>query len=135
MATSEQNSNFFGKIVSIFSSKEKPLEEKKLKPHAYYYGAGPSNIVAYSISYNGEKNLGEMGPIRAYQLDYEALRLRSWQSYLESDVAQLIINKYVVAVIGGGLKLQANPHMRVLEQEGIEFDTETFNDSIESYFQ
>lgn len=135
METSDSSKGFLGKLVSIFRGEEKPVQEKRVQPHAYYYGSGPSNIQAYSISYNGEKNLGEMGPIRAYQLDYEALRLRSWQSYLESDVAQLIINKYVLSVIGSGLKIQATPHMRVLEQEGISFDSEKFNDSVESYFE
>ena len=26
----------------------------------------------FSVSYNGEKNLGEIGPIRDYYIDYEA---------------------------------------------------------------
>jgi capsid protein len=76
-------------------------------------------ISTFSLSYNGEKNLGEAGPIRDYRPDYYLLSLRSWQAYTESEIAQTIINKYVTWVIGKGLKLQAEPLKLVLESEGV----------------
>lgn len=118
--------SFFGANIGV---------EKRKDPRAYYYGAGPNNLQAVSISFNGEKNLGEMGPIKVYGLDYEALRLRSWQAYLESDAAQLIVNKYAMSVIGAGLKLQASPNAKLLEIEGINLDAENFQDTIETYFE
>ena len=120
-------------IASLFA--DKPVAEKKVNPHAYYYGAGPNNIQAVSISFNGEKNVGEMGPIKVYALDYEAIRLRSWQAYLESDAAQLIVNKYSMSVIGSGLKLQASPHENLLALQGITLDAQKFQDTIETYFE
>ena len=63
----------------------------------------------FTVSYDGETDQGAMGPIKRYWLDHIALRARSWQSYLDSDITQGIINKYTVRIIGGGLKLQSEP--------------------------
>jgi capsid protein len=140
MAATDSGVNLIGRIAkgvtSFFSAKSESVNEPhKHKMSASYYGAEASNMQVFGISYNGEKNLGSMGPVKVYALDYQLLRLRSWQSYLDSDVSQLIINKYVMSVIGGGLKLQANPHMKVLEAEGIKFDAEKFNDTMEAYWE
>ena len=89
----------------------------------------------YTYSYNGEKNLGEIGPIINYDVDYQAIRARSWQSYLESEIAQTVLNKFSIWVIGQGLKLQAEPEKLTLKSEGIKFDTEEFNDIIEPRFK
>ena len=110
-------------------------QERAMSANAYYYGQEQGTLQIFGISYNGEKNLGEMGPIRSYQLDYNALLLRSWQAYLESSIAHTIISKKTKAIIGSGLKLQSNPHMKVLEAEGIDFDSEDFNDLVEAYFE
>jgi hypothetical protein len=75
-----------------------------------------------SISYNGEKNYGEIGPIKNYFPDYSALRARSWQLYLESELAQTILNNHIIWVIGSGLKLQAEPVKDILKSEGITLD-------------
>lgn len=80
---------------------------------AFHPSTGTSRLL-YAGSFNGEKNLGEMGPIKNYYMDYTALSLRSWQAYIESPEAQTIINKYVTWVIGKGLKLQAEPVKRLL---------------------
>jgi capsid protein len=88
----------------------------------------------FRISYDGEKNLGEIGPIRDYRLDYEGLRLRSWQAYLESEIAQFVLNKFVSWVIGSGLKLQSEPNTIVLESEQINFDTHAFSELVEARF-
>lgn len=89
----------------------------------------------FVVSYDGEKNLGEMGPLRHYMLDYEALRLRSWEASLTSDIAQIALTKQVTWVIGSGLKLQCEPNKTVLKSEGITLDPETFNSTVEARFK
>jgi capsid protein len=88
-----------------------------------------------SIAYNGEKTYGEVGPIKDYFLDYEALRARSWQMFLESEAAQIILKNHIEWVIGTGLKLQSEPVKDVIEAEGISIDTQKFSKSIEAQFR
>lgn len=89
---------------------------------------------AFTWSYDGEKNLGEIGPIKDYVPNFDLLRLRSWQSYIESEVTQMIIGKFKTWIIGSGLKLQAEPIKKVLESEGIRATDEEFNQMTESRF-
>lgn len=100
---------------------------------ANHYTGGTYRTIGTSY-YDGEKNLGEAGPIKHYWPDYEGLRLRSWQAFLESEIAQTVFEKFNLWVIGSGLKLQAEPVKRVLQGEGIELDSEEFNESVESRF-
>lgn len=85
----------------------------------------------FSVDFDGEKNLGEIGNIIAYNIDYNGLRLRSWQSYLESEITQTVMNKFRLWVIANGLKLQSQPIKQVLESEGIKLDSEKFNEVTE----
>jgi len=89
---------------------------------------------SFAISYNGEKNLGEMGPIRDYTLDYDGLRARSWQSYIESEISKTVLDKFTLWMVSRGLKLQANPDKMVLGTEGISIEAERFNDVVEARF-
>ena len=92
--------------------------------------------VIYSHSYDGEKDFGEIGPVRSYLPDYQMLRLRSWQAYLESDIARMAIDRFATWVIGSGLKLQSEPSKRVLEDLGINVTAiQDFSKTIESYYQ
>jgi capsid protein len=87
----------------------------------------------FTHTFNGEKNLGEVGPIKSYQIDYTALSLRAWQSYIESDISQTILNRFELWVIGAGLKLQAEPNKVVLKSEGLgDLDTQAFNEMVEA---
>ncbi len=88
----------------------------------------------FSVSYDGEKNLGEIGPIKNYLMDYDGLRFRSWQSYIESEISQIVLNKFAIWIVGSGLKLQAEPAKKVLKSEGITLETEDFNDITEARF-
>lgn len=88
----------------------------------------------YSISFDGEKNQGEMGPILKYELYYHGLRLRSWQAYLESDIAKTVLNKFSLWIVDKGLKLQSAPAKNVLISEGVTLDTEKFNEVTEARF-
>jgi len=92
-------------------------------------------VNTWSFSFDGEKNLGEMGQARNYLMNYPMLRVRSWQAYVESEIAQIVLNKQTTWVIGEGLKLRAEPATVVLEQEGVSgFNREPFNDEIEARF-
>lgn len=87
----------------------------------------------YSIPFDGEKTPGEMGAAKNYNLLYDYLRVRSWQAFLESEIAQIIINKFVLWTVGTGLKVQPEPIKEVLEQEGIKI-SENFIKQVESRF-
>lgn len=87
----------------------------------------------YYDSYTGEKNFGEVGPVKDLQPHYIILNLRSWQLYLESDIAQTILNKYTGWIIDKGLKAQSTPQVDVLRAAGIDISQE-LNKEIESRF-
>lgn len=89
----------------------------------------------FTVSYDGETDQGAMGPIKRYWLDHVALRARSWQSYLDSDITQGIVNKYVGWIVGGGLKLQSEPDELVLKSEGITIKKEDFSKEVEARFK
>lgn len=86
------------------------------------------------VGFNGEKNFGEIGPVKDYFIDYEVLRMRSWQLFLDSDMAQTVLGKYKTWVIGKGLKCQAEPMKRVLERQGIKVDIKRLVEDIEDRF-
>jgi capsid protein len=88
----------------------------------------------YFAPYTGEKTPGEMGAAKNYNLQYNYLRTRSWQAFLESELAQIIINKSCLWTIGTGLKVQPEPNQIVLKQEGINFDPSDLIKQIESRF-
>lgn len=90
--------------------------------------------VLFTHSYDGEKNYGEIGPIRSYLPDYKRLRARSWQSFLESDVTQIILSKWITWVIGEGLTLQSEPAKKALQIFGIEVDTNEFSERVEALY-
>lgn len=97
----------------------------------YSYNGGGSYRTIMTSGYNGEKNYGEAGPIRDYWLDYDALRARSWQAFLESEIAKTVLNKFNIWVVDKGLKLQTAPVREVLLDEGVDLDTELFNEKTE----
>lgn len=107
--------------------------EQQPKPGAFYSGNGYNRV--YAMPFDGEKNLGELGPIRRYAMDYDALRLRSWQLYLESEVCQTVIKRFARWVVGKGLKLQAEPQKEVLATEKINIEPEDFNKVVEPRFR
>lgn len=86
----------------------------------------------YSQGFNGEKTLGEMGPPKNYRPDYILLRVRSWQSWYESEISQALLGKYLNWVIGGGLTLQVQPNNLLLKSEGINIDAQKFSKIVEA---
>lgn len=84
------------------------------------------------IGYNGEKILGELNPMKDYTPNYWQLRTRSWQAYYESELAQMVIDKYISHVIGRGLKAQSEPSTVILESMGISINRESFTKQFEA---
>ena len=114
-------------IKSLF----KRGDQKKIE--ASGYGSHASSSI-FSIPFDGEKNLGEIGPAKDYVLQYDLLRLRSWQSYLDSEITQTVVNKYTKWVVGSGLKLQSEPNKIILESEGVKIDFSEFSKMTEARF-
>lgn len=120
-------------LGKIFSSKEKEIEIKgpAYGPRAFFSGGFVGQRL-FTVPFDGEKNLGEAGPIKNYVLDHQALSMRSWQSYLESELTPTVIDRFITWSIGSGLKLQASPVLPVLNAAGIDFDNEEFNKNVEA---
>lgn len=115
--------------------KEQPLALQLPRPQTEFTGYGNGNYrTLFAWTFNGEKNLGEIGPVRDYRLDYTILSLRSWQSYLESEIAQTILTKFTRWKIGKGLKLQSEPVASVLKSGNIGIDRATFSKAVEERF-
>lgn len=98
---------------------EKDEKEAYFRPN----GAGVRTYYTWSM-YDGERNLGGIGPVKDYWLDYESLRARGWQAYLTNESVQTIVNKLIVWTIGRGLKPDYNPNVVVLKSEGIQITPE-----------
>jgi capsid protein len=110
---------------------EQPIVEK---PTIEASRGSGSWVNGYAVSFNGEKNVGEIGPIVDYSLNHNALARRSWQFYVDSGVVKTVVNRFKLWIICNGLKLKANPTKILLESEGITIDTEKFNDIVEARF-
>lgn len=117
------------------TKKPKPTNETK-KPHAnaYYVNGYTGSRFLFAAGYNGEKNLGEIGPIKDYLPDYGLLRLRAWQSYYESEITVTVLRRFMAWIMGAGLKLQSEPGRDVLLSEGIKLDTQPFSKVTEMRF-
>lgn len=110
----------------FFKGKRQPKPEKE---------SSKTYLNSFVLNYDGEKNTGELGVPVKYNLDYHSLRIRSWQSYLEDEVTQTVIKKFVTWIISSGLKLQSEPVKEVLSQEKIDLDINSFSKGVEARFR
>ena len=92
------------RVIAAWESltKSEPKSEFKAPVDAWYYPDNRINVQTHS--FDGEKNLGESGPLIEYRLAYNDLRTRSWAAMLTSDKAQIGVNRLLTWVIGKGLK-------------------------------
>ena len=128
------------KITDFFPwGKKKPepvIESKTYKRAAAYLDSGfITPLTTQVLDFDGERNPGSMGPVTYYVPNYYALANRSWQAYMDSPIAGIVINKWIKWIVGSGLKPKAAPAKIVLESEGIfltKDQTEKFNDQVES---
>jgi len=87
--------------------------------------------ILFSVSYDGEKNPGQIGTIKKYYPNYRALRNRGWQAFLDSEVVQALIKKHTKWNVGKGLRLQAKPMEEILASEGASIDRPTWVRNVE----
>ena len=94
-----------------------------------------SSTPLFSVSFDGEQTSGGLGTPIKYDLDYNGLRLRSWESYLTSPTTQTVIKKFTLWVIGSGLKLQSEPIESILKSKNITINPNELTRDIESRFK
>ncbi len=118
-------------IISVSDSKRAIQETKE---EMFRVNADYNSRTMFAVSFDGEKNLGGIGPIKEYLPAYDLLRLRSWQAYMESDVAHTVLNRITTWVVGKGLKLQSEPSSFLLGLEGVTVDANSFSNEVEARF-
>ena len=111
------------------------MMSKPANPNAWTSGYPYFYSPILRLPFQGEKTPGEMGAAKDYILQYPYLRVRSWQSFLESEVTQTIIKRFDLWTIGNGLKCHPEPESFILENEGIKIDPKNFAKTIESRFK
>ena len=111
----------------------KAIAEDHIEPQAY--AVNDYFVVDRTVPFNGEKTPGEIGKIKTYEIEYNDIRARSWQFYLENPVAHLVIDRFVMWMMGSGLKLQSEPIESILQDSGIKIDKEKFRTSVETRFR
>lgn len=121
-----------GKIIELFGGlPPEKMQNIRAERQVGYVNYGD----AFSLPFDGEKNLGEIGPIKSYWMDFPRLRARSWQSFAESEITRTVIGRYVMWVIGSGLRLQSRPEVKFLEEEKIKIEAEEFSSHVERRFR
>lgn len=113
--------------LKIFQKKE----PSAYRQHYDFSSWNGTNLVPF----DGEKTPMELGTPITYLLDYYSLRARSWKAYVDSDIVQNAIKKYMLWLIGSGLKLQADPVKIILENSGLNIDYDKSSTTIEAYFR
>ena len=99
-----------------------------------------ANMYAHHIPiyFGGEKTPFELGTPSDFELDYYAIRKRAWESYIKTDTVQNAIKKYLLWVVGSGLKMQSEPAFQVLQSNGVDITAEelkTFSELSEQKFR
>ena len=118
------------KILGYKLSKVKPVEEKQIEASNYYDRYNDwytSNIQPF----DGEKTPYELGEPVTFINDYYALRSRAWEAYIKSDLIQNAIRKYILWIVGSGLKLQSNPISEVLIKNKVDINEKEISSFIE----
>jgi len=121
-----EGTNIFKRLYHSFTGKAEAYHPR------YNRMQNITLVNSVSLDWTGEKNLGEMGAPKEYRLDYDSLRVRSWQAYHESEIAKIVVDRVLMWVVGNGLKLQATPNKEALKTENITVDSEHFNKVVES---
>jgi hypothetical protein len=126
-----------GVVKSLFSyfGNKKPQQTKEVSSN---YGVSSGAIYSQWYTermFDGEKTPGEMGNVINLLPDFQALRLRSYEQALKSDVVTIITGKFFKWVVGKGLDLQCQPNEEVLKSEGINADLSTFRKVSEARFK
>ncbi len=132
--------DFWSGEPEVIEVDEPQQNDRAIRPTAGVFtpsGTGnnvPAQGYVYAV-YDGEKNIGAIGPIKSYAKDFYALRMRSRQAFIESDVCQAVVGRFTAWAIGTGLRLDAEPQIDVLKASKITIDTEAFNNAAESLWR
>ena len=118
-------------IFSIFRKKEPEIKKEPEASTVNY-----SNLqVEY---FDGEKTPFELGSPLDWEIDYYSLRARAWEAYLQTDIILNAIRKYVLWIVGPGLKIQSEPVTELLKTKGINLsdkEVKEFTESVETQFR
>jgi capsid protein len=82
--------------------------------------------------FDGEKTEGELGRARIVYPDYETAGERAWELQLTSDIAKLVMKKWITWLIGKGLRFNATPPK---EDRIPGFDRKEFINNVEYRFR
>lgn len=88
---------------------------------------------AYFSNYDGEKTPYTLGTPTEVGADYYGMALRSWEAFYTVDIVQNAVNKYLLWVVGAGLKLQANPLTSLIQNQ--DFSEKEFQRTAETAFR
>lgn len=123
---------------NFFASKKEtpPIEviKQTAKRAPLRAGYSTGNVYYFPVGFDGEKNLGEMGPILDRKPRYYDLSARSWDAYKTDRLAKIVIDRWTTWIVDTGLNLKCNIQKNTLISEGIQIDktkTEAFNDTVE----
>ena len=102
-------------------------------PKREVQGYAPGWSGANMQPFDGEKTPFELGTPLHYSLDYYGIRMRAWENYIKSDIVQNAIKKYVLWIVGAGLKIQVAPVDSVINDKS--FNNKTFAKTSEPLFR
>lgn len=88
----------------------------------------------FSVGFDGEKTIGELGNIRDLKPEYKKLRLRAHELDLKTDIVKIITGKFFKWCVGTGLKLQVEPENEVLTMLGYPAINDENSNQIERLF-
>lgn len=117
--------NIFDKIGLFFTPKQSNLTADR---NYNQYWSGRNMQV-----FDGEKTPNELGQPKEFLLDYNSLRQRSWEAYIKTDLIQNAIKKYLLWIVGAGLKLQLAPVEQLISDP--QYDNKKFVQQVEATFR
>lgn len=121
----------------MFSFLNKKAKSKELNFNYELNGFQPKGEAIptmFGAMFDGETDALHMGDINIIEMDYYALRERSWELYASNELVKAIISRITTFAIGSGLKLQAEPNTYVLKQLGIKEDFDAFTKQVENFY-
>lgn len=90
----------------------------KNEPKSLYYGnTYVSSQYSNMIGFDGEKTPYNLGAPYELYIDYYSMRKRSWSAYISTDLIQNAIRKYMLWIVGSGLKLDYTPEIEIENRE------------------
>lgn len=110
----------FGFDISKISNNAPPLEQER---GGSFFGKYPIDYKEY----DGEKTDGDLGAPINYALDYDSMAARAWQSFIDSDLVSIVLDRYLEWIIGTGLRLEAKPDIEVIMSEGVVIKEDVLN--------